>query len=178
MMVSDNLTFDEIDGLAQVEPGMTYPDSPAENTAKPYRVSAYVRTPDDKPIPSVDVGCFQADGKTLIESKKTDSNGRVFFDVPSENNVTLVPKIDSVSPPYTQVQPVLAYPGFWKYLFVPVWEWGRSAMFTVYPGIPAAPGGGGTLLEGDNTFRNIALVGVALVSGYLAWNWLSKGANK
>lgn len=175
MMVSDSLTFDEIDGLDQVEPGMTYPEKPAENEARPYRASAYVKTPDGKPLVGIEMGVYRADGKTLIESKKTDSNGRVFFDLAGEDEVTFVPKVDSASPPYTKMVPVLAYPGFWKYLFVPTWGWERSLQFTVYPGIPAAPAGVSPSPE-DNTVKNVALVGAALVGGYLVYKWLSRGA--
>jgi hypothetical protein len=176
MVVGEYVSFDEIEGLGQVDPGMTYPDSPPENSAKPYRVSAYVKNTDGTPMLGVDVGLYQADGKTLIETKKTDSSGKVFFDVATDADVTIVPQVPNASPPYAKVTPLIISPGFFKYLFVVAWSWGSSVNFTNYPAIPAAPIPiSKTMTPGDvkSIVGPMITVGIILAGGYLIYH-LSK----
>lgn len=157
MMISDSLSFADIDDLAQ-SPGMTYPDSPPQDPKNPYRVSSYVKDVSGKGILGASVNLYQADGKTLVATKPTDTLGRVFFDVPSQTDYQLSCTSVGSSPPYQKASSLPVSVGIFSYLFTSEWNWSNSVNFTVYPPDQAPQA------QADTSPISLSMVGYAAVA--------------
>lgn len=176
MIVSEGIRLSD---LSQGAPPAIYPDKPSELPGLSYRVSAYVYNTEGIIIPDIMVNIADVTGKKLISRKKTDGQGKVYFDLPSDLQVTVYPvpkEGDTASPSAMIVAPVPI-----SKIFGNAWDWkGDSVSFVISRNLeepgeePGKEPGKGELF----TLSNILMAGGVILGGYVLYQWLSSGGTE
>lgn len=155
MIVPENVPIEALGRLGQ--------EYPAEKS----RVSAIITERYMKPAKDVEVVLLDATTVREITRKKTDSEGRVVFEVNARGLPVILrpipPKGMVVSPEQVKLETLPVEKGLWP--FRDVWGWDESAKFNI---LLAEEEG-----EGIFTFRNILIAGAVLVAAYIVYNTLA-----
>jgi hypothetical protein len=161
----------------------TYADYPDELVGLPYRVSAILRSDSGGVKEGIIVRLLDSSGKRLIGEKLTDTNGRVHFDLPSNEKVLFIPILgsDYVSIPASIMTAPVSISGTTLLnIFTNEWDWdGDSVGFVIQDKIRGTDLPSDDPREGFNlseyfTTKNVLIAGGILLAIYI----FRKGSNE
>jgi len=177
VIISEGTRLSNLSQASPPLPPAVYPESPEKLPGLPYRISSYLfYAVSGKPVSDITVRLADASGKMVMAQKKTDYEGKVYFDLPNDTQVILYPvppETMNSSPPSILTSPIPI-----SKVFGNAWDWkGDSVSFVLSDKIESggkedsgkeAPGGGISVSD-------ILKIGGILLGGYILYRWLSSG---